>query len=391
MKTIAVIGGGASGIAASITAADCGAHVCLLEAGKRIGHSIMVSGNGRCNWSNSRVDAADYTNAGFVAQAFGACSPSQVREWFADLGLVWLEEADGRLYPQANKSSSVLDVLRFALDERGVRVECEHPVARVSPAGATWSVVFEDGSSRRFDAAVVACGGGISQSLLPEGFRFTSRKPRLCGMRTDRVAVKGLDNIRVKAEMALRDTGGSILAKERGEVQFRPYGVSGIVAFNLSRFATVGDTLEIDLLPECGEASLNDEMRRRMRRFPRRSAEQLLAGMVLPAVARAVLRQAGCKADAALQETDACCLCESLKRFRLTVEGFEEAGAQVRQGGVAVQQVDPATMQVRRHAGLFVTGEALDVDGPCGGYNLHWAWTSGLLAGAAAAGRGAHA
>lgn len=388
MRNIAIIGGGASGIAAAITAAERGARATLFEAGKRIGHSILVSGNGRCNWSNARVSAGDYANAAFVARAFEVCPPQRVRDWFAGLGLLSVEEAGGKLYPVTNKATSVLDVLRFRLDELGVEVACERRVLRVRPAGkpgaVRWRVDFEGGHSERFDAVLVACGGGIARELLPDGFAFAKRKPRLCPIRTDRDCVKGLDGVRVKATATLKRNGREV-AVEQGEVQFRSFGISGIGVFNLSRFAQVGDVVCIDLLPDVDESALADELASRPERFPGRSAEQLLAGVVLPAVARAALRQTGLDANTAYAAADASRIARCLKRYEVRVERFEEKSAQVRQGGVAIDQVDPATMECSEAPGLFVMGEALDVDGPCGGYNLHWAWTCGLLAGAAAA------
>ena len=389
MRNIAIIGGGASGIAAAITAAECGAQVTLFEAGKRIGRSILVSGNGRCNWSNAGVSARDYSQEPFVAQAFEACPPKQVHQWFSGLGLLSVEESAGKLYPTTNKATSVLDVLRFRLEELGVEVACERRALRVQPAGTPgavrWRVDFEGGHFERFDAVLVACGGGIVRELLPEGFAFAKRKPRLCPIRTDRDAVKGLDGVRVKGAVTLVRDGREI-AVERGEVQFRSFGISGIGVFNLSRFAQVGDTLFVDLLPDVDERALADELVSRPTRFPGRNAEQLLAGVVLPAVARAVLRQAHVDAGKPYSAKEAVRVAQRLKRFELHVERFEEKSAQVRQGGVEVDQVNPTTMECLASPGLFVMGEALDVDGPCGGYNLHWAWTCGLLAGACAAG-----
>lgn len=389
MRNIAIIGGGASGIAAAIAAAEAGARVTIFEAGKRIGHSILVSGNGRCNWSNAGVRADDYANAAFVEQAFAACPPERVRAWFADLGLLSVEESAGKLYPITNKATTVLDVLRFRLEELDVEVAVERRALRVRPAGkqgtARWRVDYEGGHSERFDAVLVACGGGIARDLMPEGYAFAKRAPRLCPIRTDRDSVKGLDGVRVKATTTLvRD--GCQIAVERGEVQFRSFGISGIGVFNLSRFAQVGDAVCIDVLPDVDGQALSDDLASRLDRFPGRSAEQLLAGIVLPAVARAALRKAGLDVARPYARRDIPELVRVLKEYRVQVERFEEKSAQVRQGGVMVDQVDFRSMESLRDPGLYVMGEALDVDGPCGGYNLHWAWTCGLLAGAHAAG-----
>jgi predicted Rossmann fold flavoprotein len=391
MRNIAIIGGGASGIAAAITAAEAGASVTLFEEGKRIGRTILASGNGRCNWSNSQVKAQDYNNPAFVGRVFEACPPQRVWEWFDRLGLLWAEES-GRMYPQANKASSVLDVLRFRLDELGVRVACERPVIRVRPAlpgggqDTRWAIDFEGGRTEHYDAVLVACGGSIARSLLPDEYRFVKRRPRLCPIRTDRDSVKGLDNIRVKGEASLL-RGADIVAKERGEIQFRSFGISGIGVFNLSRHAQAGDVVRLDFLPQISEIMLVDNLVKRKERFPRRSAEQLLTGVVLPPVARAALRQAGLDAAETLPVERMVDIARRLKRYEVRVERFEEKSAQVTQGGVELAQVRPATMESYRDAGLFIMGEALDIDGPCGGYNLHWAWTCGILAGAAAANR----
>ena len=384
MRDIAIIGGGASGIAAAVTAAEAGARVTVFEAGKRIGHSILASGNGRCNWSNAGVSPDDYANPAFVAQAFAACPRERVWDWFERLGLVSAEESAGRMYPAANKASSVLDVLRFRLDELGVRIACERTAVKVRPVNGRWAVDFEGGHSERFDAVLVACGGSIARSLLPESYRFAKRARRLCPIRTDRDSVKGLDNIRVKGVASLL-RGPEVLDRERGEIQFRSFGVSGIVVFDLSRYAREGDAVQLDFLPDMGVAMVADSLVRRVGDFPKRTAERLLSGMVLPAIARAVLRQAGIDPSGRLSKERTVDVARRLKRYELRVERFEEKSAQVTQGGVEVGQIDPRTMESRIDAGLYVMGEALDVDGPCGGYNLHWAWTCGLLAGTAAA------
>ena len=286
------------------------------------------------------------------------------------------------MYPQANKASSVLDVLRFRLEELGVVVVCESSVAHVRPVGSRWAVGLQGGRTEKFDAVLVACGGSIARSLLPDGYRFVKRAPRLCPIRTNRDSVKGLDGVRVKGEAALL-RGPQIIAKQSGEIQFRSFGVSGIAIFDLSRFAQVGDTIRLDLLPDTSAPLIADNLIQRIKRFPDRSAERQMAGMVLPAVALAVLRQAGLNPAEPLTAERSVDVARRLKRFEVQVERFEEKSAQVSQGGVAVDQIDPATMESLRDGGLYVMGEALDVDGPCGGYNLHWAWTCGLLAGAA--------
>lgn len=384
MREIAVIGGGAAGLVAAVEAARAGAHVTLLEAGKRVGKTILASGNGRCNWTNAHVAAQAYSQPEFVGAALRACPPERVWAWFDEMGLVAFEEPDGRRYPISNKASSVLDVLRFRIAELPVEVLVSATVSEVRRADGHLRVKLDGGRGMRFDAVIVACGGRVPAGLLPEGHRIVSRRPRLCPIETEREPLRGLDKVRARAEVTL-SRGGRVVACECGEVQFRSSGVSGICVFDLSRLARIGDELRIDFLPGTSRSQLAEQVALRRERFPHRDAEQLLAGMVLPAVARAALRQARVDPGRPPAEAQVEDIARALAGFTLHVRGFDGRLAQVSQGGVALDQVDPDTMESRREAGLHIVGEALDVDGPCGGFNLHWAWTSGLLAGAAAA------
>ena len=426
---VAVVGGGAAGLAAAVVAAERGAEVTLFEVKPRIGSSILATGNGRCNISNSQVSAADYHNPDFVAEAFSCCGPERVWAFFNRLGLIMREEAQGRLYPATNKATSVLDVLRFAADEAGVTVETESEVVGVKPAGNQQLVRFANGTMAFFDRTILAVGGGVAHSMLPAAYPFAPQRKVLCGLKTQTDSIKGLDNVRVRGRVTLLDgkTGEARIAEEEetrqtkevqegearqvkevqegearqvkevqegearqvkaaeeGEIQFRTYGVSGVAVFNVSRFAKRGDVLSLDLLPELSLDQLEAELARRAAAHPHRDRVELLAGMLLPAVARCVLHQSGIKRGEALGQSQVQRLASTIHSFKLQITGFKEELSQVRRGGFAVESFDPATMESRLHAHVYLTGEALDVDGPCGGYNLHWAWTSGMLAGAAA-------
>ena len=412
MKKLMIIGGGAAGLAAAAAASDtvralgarAGADVDVevCEADERVGRSILATGNGRCNFSNAHVDAAAYRNAAFVRAALdelrrtdgaGVDPVDPVHAFFADLGLMWREEGEGRLYPLANKATSVLEVLRAAATDAGVRETCGSEAVRIDgPAreGDRFHVRFADGAVRHAEAVIVAVGGRASGALSLDGFPVEEPRPVLGPLRTDTRLVKALNNIRVRCAASLVGADGAEKAREQGEVLFRDYGVSGIAVFNLSRFAEPGDALRIDLLPQLDQRAAEALLRGRLARLRDRggacAGDDVLRGMTLPAVGRAVLKAAGLHAEKPLAERDAPALARALKGLSLEVSGIgEPRQCQVWRGGLRVEGFDPLTCEALHAPGLFAVGEALDVDAPCGGYNLHWAWASGMLAGRAAA------
>lgn len=387
-----VIGGGASGLTAAIAAGRAAAahhrfvRIIVLEASRRIGHSILRSGNGRCNFSRLAIDAGSYHSSSFVRRAFDALDADgdipSVLDWFSDLGLVWTcrHEDGGLLYPYSNKSSSVLDVLRFALDALAVEVRVETSVAGVEKQGSRYRVVLDDATTLDADAVFVGVGGRISSRLLKQ-VSFVESRPVLGALKTDTTNLKGMNGTRVRAKVALPDRG----IVETGEVLFREYGVSGIAVFNISRHARKGDRLTIDLVPDRTHDELEHFLEDRFVRLKPCATLDFLRGFLLEPVALAVLRSAGLPPAVPFGQHLIGSLVYALKNFSLRVEGIADPGnCQVHRGGIAVDHVEPSTMEVIASPGLYVMGEALDVDGPCGGYNLHWAWTSGLLAGNAA-------
>lgn len=403
MGRLAIIGGGAAGLAAAVTAArelrmlGVPGDVAVYEADERVGRSILATGNGRCNFSNARIDAGAYRNAAFVGSALGALTAGSdpVHAFFADLGLVWREEGEGRLYPLANKATSVLDVLRAAAADFGVREACGRRAVWIDVPdrpGGRFHIRFADGTVGHADAVVLATGGRTVRELLPEGIGFAAARPVLGPLRTATDVVRHLNNLRVRCAVTLAGPDGAPKAREAGELLFRDYGVSGIAVFNLSRFAEPGDRLLVDLLPQMPEGDCAGFLHARRRRLSADgrplSREAFLRGMLLPAVARAVLEEAGLAPGAPFAKRDVPTLAAALKAFPLEVRGMgDERQCQVRRGGADVAAFDPRTLEARAVPGLHVVGEALDVDAPCGGYNLHWAWASGILAGRAAATR----
>ena len=450
MKKIAIIGGGAAGLAAAIAAGnelsrldaanEC--EIVLFEADpERVGRSILATGNGRCNFSNAHIDPACYRNADFVeavlrslarlseklgngdaqplgiyeaagwegsqpletykASLRGSAQPAStfeapVQRFFSSLGLMWREEGEGRMYPAANKASSVLEVLRAGAAAAQVRFAFGRTLSRIdapSRAKGLFHLRFSDGSIEHADTVVVCAGGrAVSGVDFPAGIHVEPTRPVLGPLATDSRITRQLNNIRVKCAVSL-ERSGSLVAREEGELLFRDYGVSGVCVFNLSRLAREGDVLSIDFLPHMPSADRDAWLFARRKHLSARlgengqiAAEDVLRGAMLPQVAHVLCKCVGIDPARPLSKKDVLALSRVIGGLRLTVRGIGDAKqCQVSRGGLSIAAFDPETMEAVCASGLFAAGEALDVDAPCGGYNLHWAWSSGLLAGVSAA------
>ncbi|MBR3318022.1 MAG: aminoacetone oxidase family FAD-binding enzyme [Atopobiaceae bacterium] len=420
---VCVVGGGAAGLVAAITAAEKGARVVVLERNLECGHTILATGNGRCNFANAALDPARYNAPDFVRSVAGPSWLADVLGFFGDCGLAWEEEAEGRLYPLSRQASSVRNVLLARAARAGVTLAGGRNVAGAQRQPNGFAVRYEEvfGKPTRgkcpsctiqAHALVLAAGGGTK---LLENFDIpvSPFEPVLCPLACEGPLLKELDGRRVRVEARLMRHGAEVF-RERGEVLFRPYGLSGIVVFNLSRFAQAGDELLLDLLPGMTldearrvshlNASSNrgsqrltnierDNVRRKGRQNGLRNQQEqhrskgtrnawrvattTLDGLLDPVIAQALLSHER-DDDAALSRA---------KALRFHVMGPAEANrAQVTRGGFATDAFAAATLEAYAVPGLFACGEALDVDGPCGGFNLAWAWKSGMVAGAAAIG-----
>ena len=410
-----IVGGGASGLACAVsclweahTAGAALPSILLVEQGKRIGAPVLRSGNGRCNFSNSQLDVSRYWNSAFVSQALGFLGGDPVHpitNWFEELGLVWEEapQTGGLLYPFSNKAASVLEVLMAELSahvvdihpcvkaleiHRGhdgfdVLLEESHPVASNGRAAASESSGALQQATVHAGRVVVAAGGGAESLLtdvvptLPVALWHPTLGP-LATTFPENVSGEELDGIRSQARISLPSSGFS----EEGEVLFRSYGISGIVVFNASRYANPGETLLVDFLPAVEPREAENAIRARIERLQGQPAHTLFRGFVLPELGAALLAASGTRSNEPLRQELCCCIAHTMKAFPLTVQGIaDEAQCQVHRGGIAPESVRPESLELKAQPGLYVLGEALDVDGPCGGYNLHWAWACGILSG----------
>lgn len=393
---VAIIGGGASGLAAAVTAARRGARVVVLEQKDRVGKKLLATGNGRCNFANRDLSPVHYHgDAAFIEAVLDRVGLSGTLDFFESIGVIWREEA-GRLYPYSNHASSVLDALRLIARELSVREETGFAVCHVVKQGGRFVLSAYDGRELSADRVIVASGGKASPALGSDGSGYallrsfghtiTRLYPSLVQLKTAPGTVKGMKGIRVYANARLyQATGGgrTLLKQEYGEVQFTDYGLSGIPIFNLSQAAAGRKDLCVSLDLLAHVADLPNLLAGRIARLsvsplPAVSGivqenSGLFTGIFQKRVGELLVRRVGC---------DAVRLAHAIHNLDFPVIGtMPWENAQVTSGGAVPAEFDPETMASRLVPGLYACGEVLDVDGECGGYNLQWAWSTGILAG----------
>lgn len=393
-----ILGGGAAGLCAAAALGRSGLRVTLLEKLPRVGKKLLATGNGRCNLSNADIQPVYYGDAApFVRAVYKTTPPQEVADFFASLGLMTAVE-DGRVYPRTMAASSVLDVLRTACGRYGVQMMTGCEVTGLMPSRrGGWSVQLANGTGVFTPHVIAAMGGSAAPAMGTDGsgvrllsqlgHEATPLFPALVQLKCSHPALKSLKGIRVQAHLTLY-AAGHAAAQETGELLLTDYGVSGVCVFQLSRLAAPAlekkqsVSLSVNFLPEI--ADVRAWMEARIRLLPSASALEWTTGVLPRLLAQTLLKEAGVSPDVpieSLSDADREAFCRALSDFRLNVTGTQGfANAQVTHGGIVLREVSPETMQSRLFDGLYLTGELLDVDGPCGGYNLHFAFASALTA-----------
>ncbi len=397
MGTVLVIGGGAAGLAAAISAAECGDRVTVLERMDRVGKKILATGNGRCNLMNT--GAHRFPGGTALAEAvLDRCGVQEQKRFWEHIGLRMRQEDGGRVYPVSGMASTVLDTLRFAADALGVEINtCVH-VTGLFKARHGWTVMA--GENKWKADRVIVAGGGCAQAKLGSdgstwplltglGHRLVAPKPALTQIITDTGAIKGLSGIRVRTEVHIT-SGEMEKYRESGELLFADYGVTGVCVMQCARYANAGDVIHIDLTRALGFANTEDlqkELYRRREAWQERSQNEMLTGLCVPKLAQAILQAAGISNGqrftcGELSPRQINCLSAAAADFHLTIRGVKGFdSAQVTAGGIASDEFVPQTLESVLAPGVHAAGEVLDVDGDCGGYNLMFAFGSGILAG----------
>lgn len=408
---IVVVGGGASGIMAAICAKEEKNEVILLEKNDRIGKKILATGNGKCNLGNQYLSAdcyycADRERLSKILKQYGT---KETVSFFEQLGLM-IRNKNGYLYPYCEQASAVLDVLRMELTRKKVQIQCNTQIISCTFQSRTdrFELLDSEGKSYQADRVILSCGGPASLKnggrdgfLIAEklGVQVTELVPGLVQLRTAEPQQKSIAGVRCQAKLSLL-IDGNVVRTEQGEVQFTEYGLSGIPVFQISRIAAYGIlerkkvTVSIDFMPEQTEKQLKEKIQMLCKTRKKEPMENLQTGMLHKKLNIFLLHKCGLKPGdltETLTEKSRNELVHQYKNCKMEIIGTNPfVNAQVCAGGIPFHEVHEDLESIRQK-GLYFTGELLDVDGICGGYNLHWAFASGMIAGYAAKGNRGHA
>lgn len=393
MKRVVIIGGGASGMMAAIQAARTGAAVTLLEHNEKPGKKILATGNGRCNLTNLVQEPSRYRSSqpDFPWKIITQYPLEDTLAFFSELG-IYTKDRNGWVYPYSDQAAGVAQVLELEARHQKVKIKTTEEVTDILREDgqylvktATWqypcdSVIISCGSSASNVEGSSTTGYELAEKL---GHTVVKPLPSLCGIR-------GKDNYYAKwagSRMDGRITleiDGETVGEEQGEILFTEYGISGIGVFQLSRYAVRGTdegkiaTYHLDLMPQLTKEELVKLLLDRQQAGSYKNPQELLIGL-LPRKMIDVLVKKTYEPEK---------IAERLKDWQVPVKGaYALQQAQICSGGVDPRELTEQ-LESRLHPGIYFTGEVIDVDGPCGGYNLQWAWSSGAVAGRAAAEEG---
>ena len=401
MTKTAVIGGGAAGLCCVcelLHLAKGRTQVSLFEQKDRVGKKLLATGNGRCNLCNQHATPDRYPAAvrAFAAPALERFSPESTLRFFERLTLLTHTDSEGRVYPLSNQAAGVLDALRLEAKRLGADLRCGVPVTTLQPGKGGFLVNGEP-----FDFVVLALGGkaaarDFSDALLRSlRLQMTGPLPGLVKLTTADPLPHSLRGLRVRAALTLL-LNGKEAGVQRGELQFGDGALSGIALMNLSSVyaraclnGAVPAQIVADFVPELPEKALQKLLQSIIQSGQREICEDLLSGLLVKKLGIALLKRAGIRPDApthTLNTRQIEALCRVCKRCVFAVTGSGSfADAQVTVGGLARAGFFPESLESRQYPNLYACGELLDVDGPCGGFNLQWAFASARLCAAAIA------
>lgn len=394
-KRVIIIGGGASGVMAAISARKNGALVTILERNQKLGKKILATGNGRCNFTNVDATSNDYNQPDFVSPIFEQFSVDKTLTFFKQLGIYPKIEDEGKAYPLSEQASSINTLFEDEIKRLDFDVIYDAFVSNIKKINGVFYITTQN-KTYEADRIVISTGG----SALPQsgsdgngyqlaqsfGHHLTSIYPSLVKLTLDSPYLKHLDGVKFKGTVELIENG-NVLQSEYSDVLFTKYGISGPGILQISRKAN-------DLLDQNKEIWIKVviinyiqklDVIHRMKEMKDRQVKQFLTGLIHQKLIDSILKETHIHKDAivsSLTKEENKNLLTILFDWRFKVTGSKDfIDAQVTAGGIKLDEIHDHTLESRLVKGLYFSGEILDIDALCGGYNLQWAWSSGYVAG----------
>lgn len=403
---IVVIGGGAAGCMAALTAAGAGARVLLLERNPKLGRKLYITGKGRCNLTNDctaqEILAHVPHNSRFLTSAVTRFPPESVKTFFQKAGVPLKTERGNRVFPQSDRAADIIDALLRALRRAGVEIRQDRARRLEAEEGRIRAVVGEQG--RYGCKAVILATGGVSYPLTGStgdgyemaaalGHEIVSPRPSLVPLEAEQDFCARLQGLSLRnVSIRVKDSRKKVIVQEQGELLFTHFGLSGPLILSASAHMRTFEgqhyRVIIDLKPALDEATLDARLLRELGESPNRNVLHVLETLVPRSMAPVLAELCGIPGEEkanSVTRPQRRRLLEQLKGLTVDIKGprpVEEAI--VTAGGVKTTQVNPTTMESKLVAGLYFAGELLDVDGYTGGFNLQIAWSTGHAAGEAA-------
>lgn len=404
MKKVVVIGAGASGLVAAIYAKKRYDEVILVEKNEICGKKILATGNGRCNFWNEDQSIEHYRGSEMkkIEEVLSAKNKEEALKFFKKIGIK-AKIKNGYYYPFSNQASSMQRALILEATKQKVKIKTSKEVIDIVKKGEKFEIITKSKEKILADLVILATGSkaapktgsdGIGYELCKKfGHSINKPMPALVQLKANGKFLKEWEGVRSDVSIFLYENGKKI-ASEVGEIQLTNYGISGICVFNLSGRVSIGleknkkEEIKINFLNGLNiknEDEFIKWMEKRDRVLEDRNILEELEGILNYKLVKVLLKLSN------INETDKWenlndiskkNLAKNMTEFTLNITGTNSFDkAQVCTGGVPIEEVDVNTMESRKQKGLFITGELLDVDGDCGGYNLEWAWITGIIAG----------
>lgn len=399
---IAVIGGGASGLMAAIIAARNGAEVTIFEKLNKVGKKILATGNGRCNYTNMNMSIDRYhgKNLNIVEGVLNSFDLDKTLNFFENMGINPYIGDLGKVYPSSLQAASVLDVLRYEAERLNVKEITDFEVLELRKNKGAFSIIGNE-ANYVADKVILATGGKASPQLGTDGKGYELAKsfghkiiepfPALVQLKLSGKYFKRITGIRFDG-IIRGFTDKKIIREDEGEILFTEYGISGPPILQISRLVieelNKGSKVyvSVDMFPETSNVALYDLLSSRFNKIGYKSIEDGLIGFINKKLIPVVLMEAGFnnlqKECGKLNKKEIFKIINILKEWKFEVTGHNTwQQAQSTAGGVDMAEINPNTLESSKVKGLYLSGEILDVDGDCGGFNLQWAWSSGYTAG----------